>query len=226
MFLSIRKNCMPFLLVLTMARAEAADLGFFTDNFTSCPNNAWMERRGTALTWSCADRPGFLRYILNGSTHPNGDAGAFWVLRDFLATRYVVQFRVQYSLPAGTGRQLYLRVLLGGTAAKGVTEATFWRQKDNAGNPPNLIVATFVDKTNTRSVTRPTNSNDSYYVRVERRAQALAIRVSSDGINFTTMASRTFQTQLGALNTIMLSGASFSTEGGVADYDWIRVDPL
>ena len=227
MRLCSNKKCLPLFFALTLVTAEGADLGFFTDEFTSCPNGGWSERRTPASSWSCTDRPGWLRYSLLSSTHPSGDANAFWVFRDFLATRYAVSFRVQYSVPSGTGRQLYLRVLLGGTAAKGINEATFWRQKDDAGSPSDYVVGTLVDRgTVVANATKPKTSSDIYYVRIERQGQTLTIKSSSDGINFTNFASRTFQTKLGALNTIMLSAAAFGHEGGRADYDWIRVEPL
>jgi hypothetical protein len=122
---------------------------------------------------------------------------------------------------------LYLRVLLGGAAAKGVTEAVFWRQKDSAGSPSDSVAGTLVDKAIVvGQVTKPPNSNDLYHVRIERLGQKVTIKSSSDGISFTNIVSRTLQTKLGALNTIMLSGAAFGFEGGRADYDWIRVEPL
>lgn len=204
----------------------AADLGFFVDDMNSCPNVAMSERRGTANTWSCADRPGWLRYILAGSTHPNGDANAFYVFRDFVAARYSVQFRVQYSLPAGTGRQLFFRVLLGGTAGKGVTEAVFWRNRDDASSSNHLVYATFIENGVTVAQTSlPTVANDQHWVRITRTWQSMTIERSSDGVTFAPMLTRTFQAPLGTLNTVMLSGASFASEGGHADYDWIRVDP-
>jgi hypothetical protein len=135
-------------------------------------------------------------------------------------------------MPFSNGRQLRLRVLFGDLTQKGINESQWLRDRDVDRD---RVIGTFVDGGNSGSVNPPNlggdpefllaippNSADSYFLRIIRDDQQVTVQQSSDGNLYTNVVQREFDTPLGSLQTLLLTGNAFNGPGG-ADYDYISV---
>jgi hypothetical protein len=185
---------------------------------------AWVVQPGIGAI-SLNAHPGFLRYQLDSST--TYDDNALWAYHNFAGSNWILETKVSYSLPTGNGRQLLLRLPLGGVGDRNVNEVRWIRDRDDGCAPGctrNRIVVE-VDDGGARAVENisPEDAADTYTIRFIRNGQDLQVQMSPDGVTFTTVAEHTFATALPPAQAVLLSGADFNSTPGYFDLDYVYV---
>lgn len=195
----------------------------FTDEFSSSTlDAAWQLHAGTGQ-YSLTARPGYLRYSFAGTTNPY-DEPALWVYRPFTGDNWVLDSRVQYTMPSGQGRQQIIRLLFGGLEARGVNEVRWVRTHDLDGG---FIQGIYNDGGVGDGVLASLYADDTYFFRIERHGQSVSISRSHDGVSYDTILSRVFSTPLPTNQILSISGANFNAnDTGSADYDYFRLNPV
>ncbi len=193
----------------------------FRDDFSNPTlDPAWSIHSGVN-SYSLTENPGNLRYDLTTATNP-GDTNSVWIYRQFSGTEWVFDTKATYSIGPGSGRQLYIKMLLGDLTQRGVNEARWTRDRDSAG-PRNSMIADLIDNSAVTENSIPPTLNDSVFVRIIRSGQNLTVQESDDGSVFTTLVMKDFNASLGATQTLLLSGAAFSSTSDYVDYDFVQV---
>lgn len=206
----------------TMALGANAQTTFADEFSSSTLDPAWQLHAGTGQ-YSLTDHPGYLRYSFAGATNPY-DTPALWVYRPFTGDNWVLDSRVQYTMPSGQGRQQIIRLLFGGLEARGVNEVRWVRTHDLGSG---FIQGIYNDGGVGDGVLASLYGNDTYFFRIERHGQSVAISRSHDGVSYDTILSRVFSTPLPTNQILSISGANFNAiDTGSADYDYFRLSPV
>ncbi len=180
----------------------------------------WTAKYGQGSV-SLTDHPGYLRYSLGGKTDP-GDAKAFKLFRTFTGRRWTLEFQVEYHLPRGTGRQLYFRVWFGDAMAANTPSVVWYRCRDDGAVLPDEVGIDMMEgKFETKSPDKQF-SKDGGIIRIVRQGNIVKVEGSEDGQPFRVLAVHPFVSRLPGRQTIQISGGSFGSAGGHADYDFIR----
>jgi len=197
----------------------------FDDEFSSGTlDPAWVLAPGCGA-FSVTANPGFLQHGLVGCS--SGVAGAE-LFRQFTGSRWTFDTKVTYSMPAGGGQNLYLNLFFGPPSTN--TFVTWLRHRDD-GYAVNDLELNLIDGGATLpggfgfGLGPPPCPADTCFLRITRVDQQVTVLLSSDGVNFTTLDSQTFTTNLGNLQTVLLVGSSFSSSSAYADYDYMRAAP-
>jgi hypothetical protein len=217
------------ILVVMTAPAFADPMEFFDDFGSPTLDPAWTVTAGQG-SYSLSDRPGYLRYQLTGSTHPNGDAPALKIFRPFDGTDWTFDMKMDYTFGSGNGRQQFTRIFFGDSQASATSQITWFRTKDDAGGGPltGEDVAGILDG----GVDGPSHSAlpllpDTHYLRVIRSGQDLSLLRSADGVVWDAFLSHTFAAPLGIDQILQFSGAQFAGgQQGIADYDFVRLQAV
>ena len=220
------------LIPLLAVVASSAPLSFNEEFSSPVLDPAWTVQPGVGA-YSLASVPGSLQYQLTSTTFP-GDGNALWIHRPFDGTQWTLNAFGSYTFPGGTGRQLYVRVLFGDLTAKDVNDAIFYHDFDFPADRKK-IVGSFSDVgwlggevagfggDPARWFANSSTPPSSWYFRFTRDGQEIAIQTSLDGLVFSDLVRRTFTTPLDPTQILLISGASFSSEGGTASYDYFRL---
>lgn len=204
--------------------AGAAPLSFLDDFNNPALDPAWSTTPGQG-TYSLTDRPGYLRYAVTGSTHPNGPA--LTIFRPFDGTDWLLEAEVDYTFGPGNGRQQWLNIYFNNTIAGATSNLTWARSRDDFGGGPvsGEDFATGLDGgIDGPYIHEVPLSQGTYWVRIQREGQTLNVYRSIDQFNWDNFLSYTYTTPLGNQQVIALFGYSFAGgQQAIADYNYIQL---
>lgn len=202
-----------------------AEIDFYDDFSSPTLNPAWTTAAGQG-SYSLSARPGYLRYSLGGSTHPNGDLAALKIFRPFEGEHWTLDVGMDYLLGPGNGRQLVVKVFF--DAVPGADDYVGWyRTKDDyGGGPASGHDAAIAIENNllTGSGSAFPLLPETHFLRIIRDGQDVSVLRSVDGLSWDQFLQRTFAVGLGNQQVLQFSGWSWAGgQQGMAEYDFVRL---
>jgi uncharacterized protein (TIGR03437 family) len=201
-------------------------------------------------SFNTSENPGYLRNRIDPNTYTRtypSDDGAFGLYRSFSGERWIVEAKVGHSFPApflpdfATGRRFFLHLILGDIDQKGRNEVVWMREREDRTSSEvtsNRVIVQFTEGgagggvpgsglggDPARGIAIGPNAADTYVVCILREDRQVTVQHSADGVQFTTVAQRTFTASLGSVQTLLLTAAWAGAAVGYADYDYVSAQP-
>ena len=219
------KTLLVTLATLLLPAVAVCQPATFSDEFSGPTlDPAWIPLNGCG-SFSLVTS-GYLRNSIAGCSSTIVGAE---LRRQFTGSRWTLDTKVTYSMPPSLGESVNLRISF--SPVPGNTFVTWGRHRDD-GYGVNHVGLYLSDSdsplpgSNGFGQGPPPCPAETCYLRITRSEQQITVRLSTDGVNYATLADATYSTPLGNLQTLQLSGASFMYTNAYGDYDYIRVSPL
>ncbi|HEY7545967.1 MAG TPA: tetratricopeptide repeat protein [Blastocatellia bacterium] len=224
----------PITHVLGVMRKEALEEAeapeeFFDDFDGPELDSEWIAPGGKN-SYSLIQNPGFLRYRVSGPTDTR-----LILARKFRGEEWMFETKISFfSGTTGGGRTAYFTISLDALNAlsepfaytNGIYLSRY--RGDWNGKSPGEISFFFAEKGAMFSYIRerpwPT---DTYFYRIKRNHRTVTVERSSDGNNFTLLASRTFDSQIDdQFQCLMFGYNAHGASDGYVDIDYVRLTRL
>jgi DNA-binding beta-propeller fold protein YncE len=199
----------------------------FSDEFGSpVLDTAWTEVSGYR-NYSLTENPGHLRSHVIASSPATPQTILF---RKFRGDSWTIETKVSYSMgTSGGGRSFSIGIGFGSipflNPGPALGEIYASRHRDDWDNCcPGEFGAGFFDNGIPGSHSLPPNAADTYYLRIRRSGQMVTVESSDDGVDFTTILSHTFTSQIkGTIQYLSINSNTHSNNDAYADYNCVRL---